>query len=161
MKVIEVQKKKQRVNDGYLQMMDDEDDYGDDEYYEDDEYGEEANDDEIEMLEMMTGVSQDLLARIVMAGEDDAEAARVYEELLRHLNSCLGPAGSNPRNQDANRYVDGLTNEQIDLLTFESVKYFLIKKLNVRSNAIESWDRVTIIPERLRNDMREAIGGLS
>lgn len=65
-------------------MDDDDDDEYDDEYYgEEDEYGGEADEEEIEMLEMMTGVSQDLLGRIVMAGEDDEDASRVYNEFLR------------------------------------------------------------------------------
>lgn len=59
--VIEVKKKKQRVNDNYIDIDDDngeDDDYYDEEEY-DDEFGADAMDDFD--IEMMTGLSQNLL----------------------------------------------------------------------------------------------------
>jgi hypothetical protein len=43
-----------------------------------------------------------------------------------------------------------LTNEQIDVLAFESVKFYLLKKFHAR---LENWDKIMIIPERMIGDM--------
>jgi hypothetical protein len=84
-KVVEVAKKKQRVNDAYAEDMDGEDledDY-DDEYYDDEDYDDES-------MEMMTGVSNDLIVRlhnVTDADEDDedfpsARASALYRKCL-------------------------------------------------------------------------------
>jgi hypothetical protein len=52
--------------------------------------------------------------------------------------------------------VDGLSNEQIDVLTFESVRFLLIKKYQAK---IETWDKVLIIPERLLPTMEIVTNG--
>jgi len=53
-------------------------------------------------------------------------------------------------------FVDGLSNEQVDVLTFESVRFLLIKKFQAR---IDTWDKVLIIPERLVPALQETTLG--
>ena len=90
--VIEVKKKKQRVNEDYLDPDGSDDDYyGEDDDY-DDEYG-EADDDRLEEIEMMTGMSIELLGRI-----EEAEGLRgqpsVYKDISKHLRDSMGPHGT-------------------------------------------------------------------
>jgi hypothetical protein len=71
-KVVQVQKKKQRVNDGYLDQMEgegDEDDYYDDEYYDDE--GEDADSEELESIEMLIGTSPDLIYRLQNVSDNE------------------------------------------------------------------------------------------
>jgi hypothetical protein len=49
-----------------------------------------------------------------------------------------------------------LTNEQIDVLAFESVKFYLLKKFHAR---LENWDKIMIIPERMIGDMQDVTHG--
>ena len=89
--VIEVKKKKQRVNEDYLDPDGSDDDYyGEDDY--DDEYGELSGEDYLEEIEMVTGMSIELLGRI-----EEAEGARepsVFKEISKHLRDSMGPHGT-------------------------------------------------------------------
>lgn len=89
--VIEVKKKKQRVNEDYLDPDGSDDDYyGEDDDY-DDEYG-ELDDDRLEEIEMVTGMSIELLGRI-----EEAEGLRgpsVYKDISKHLRDSMGPLGT-------------------------------------------------------------------
>lgn len=52
--------------------------------------------------------------------------------------------------------MSGLTNVQIDLLTFESVKHFLLRKFQVR---MQSWNGIMIIPERAVHQFEDTTRG--
>lgn len=67
-KITEVAKKKQRVNDGYIDLSDGEDEYDDEYGAYDDEYGDESEIDEL--LEIQTGFSPNLLRALIMEGPD-------------------------------------------------------------------------------------------
>jgi hypothetical protein len=49
-----------------------------------------------------------------------------------------------------------LTSEQIDVLAFESVKFYLLKKFHAR---LDNWDKIMIIPERMLADMQDVTQG--
>lgn len=54
------------------------------------------------------------------------------------------------------RFVQRLTNEQVDIMAFECMKFYLIKKFHVR---IDSWDKIMVIPERLLPVIQETTQG--
>lgn len=49
-----------------------------------------------------------------------------------------------------------MSNDEVDFLTIESVKYFISKHLNAR---VDTWDKLMIIPERLHPMMAEVTHG--
>ncbi len=79
---------------------------------------------------------------------------------MQHLKDSLGPigtTGNQARIAEITNFVNGLANENVDLFTFEAVKYILIKKFQAR---IDSWDKLMIIPERLLGVMSVATNNM-
>lgn len=68
----------------------DDDYYGEDDY--DDEYGEEFEDDNLEEIELVTGMSIELLGRIEEA--EGSQQPSVYKEISKHLRDSMGPHGT-------------------------------------------------------------------